>query len=85
MTGPDMGLLEVVQNAETTGAINREAGGARQVLKESTLYDWLRKECNNDEKVLKAAQRKFAMSCAGYCGAPLSETPPLALTYFVCF
>lgn len=32
VTGPDMGVLEVVQNAETTGAINREAGGARQVL-----------------------------------------------------
>ena len=67
VTGPDMGILEVVQDAETTGAINREAGGARQVLRDSTLADWLRKQCDDDDAKFRSAQHRFAMSAAGYC------------------
>jgi hypothetical protein len=69
VTGPDQGLLEVVQDAETIGAINREAGGASQVLKTNTLYDWLRRQCDDNDEKLAVAQNRFAMSAAAYCGA----------------
>ena len=70
VTGPEQGLLEVVQDAETIGAINREAGGASQVFKNSTLFDWLKRQCGDDDDAkLAAAQQRFAHSAAAYCAA----------------
>ena len=66
VTGPDQGMLEAVQNSETIGSINRAAGGARQVLKESVLADWLKAECGGDARKFAEAQNRFALSCAAY-------------------
>jgi hypothetical protein len=67
-TGDEVGMLEVVLNAETTAAINKDAGGARQVLKENSLSDWL-KQFNAEPVAWKKATENFCLSCAGYCVA----------------
>lgn len=68
VTGDQLGMLEVVLNAETTAGINREEGGAVSVLSKDVLTKWL-KEQNPGEEAFQAAQNRFALSTAGYCVA----------------
>ena len=67
-TGDEIGMIEVVKNAETTANINKLAGGTKAVLKEDTLTKWL-KQNNKSAEDFKKAQDTFVLSCAGYCVA----------------
>ena len=51
-TGNEIGMIEVVLNADTTANINKAAGGTKAVLKEDTLTKWL-KQHNPPEKMKK--------------------------------
>ena len=64
----EVGMIEVVLNAETIATINKEAGGALSVLQKDTLLNWL-KEQNPSERELKQAVDTFVLSTAGYCVA----------------
>lgn len=66
-TGKELGMIEVVKNAETTAGIQREAGGAKSVLQEDVLTKWLLH--HNPGTQFNIAQANFARSCAGYCVA----------------
>lgn len=66
-TGDEIGMIEVVMNADTTANINKAAGGTKAVLKVDTLTKWL-KQYNQKEQFRKA-QETFAKSSAGYCVA----------------
>ena len=67
-TGDEVGLVEVVTNAETIGEINRLRGGSMSVLKDDTITRWL-KEQNPDDRDLRQAITHFTLSAAGYCVA----------------
>jgi len=66
-TGNEIGMIEVVLNADTTANINKAAGGTKAVLKQDTLRKWL--EMNNPDKEFEKARKTFIFSCAGYCVA----------------
>ena len=66
-TGNDLGVLEIVKNAETTAGIQREAGGAKSVLREDVITQWLM--THNPGTQFNIAQKNFVKSCAGYCVA----------------
>jgi len=66
-TGNELGVLEIVKNAETTAGIQRDAGGAKSVLREDVLTNWLK--IHNPGTQFQQAQMNFARSCAGYCVA----------------
>jgi len=63
-----VGMIEVVLNAETTSKIHKTFGGNFGALKESTIKDYLKKH-NPDEKSENNAVENFIRSCAGYCVA----------------
>ena len=67
-TGDEIGMIEVVKNADTTANINKAAGGTKAVLKEDTITKWL-KQHNPTPDQFKKAQETFVLSCAGYCVA----------------
>jgi len=67
-TGDEIGMIEVVKNADTTANINKAAGGTAAVLRVDTITKWLKK-CNNTPEQWARAQEVFALSCAGYCVA----------------
>ena len=67
-TGDENGMIEIVKNAATTAAINKEAGGAKKVLSENTLKKWLAKH-NESEAAWEKARDNFIRSCAAYCVA----------------
>jgi phosphatidylinositol-4,5-bisphosphate 3-kinase len=67
-TGDEIGMIEVVQNADTTANINKAAGGTKAVLKEDTLTKWI-KQNNPTEEQFRKARETFVKSCAGYCVA----------------
>merc|ERR1712137_113630 len=67
-TGDEIGMIEVVKNADTTANINKGRGGTKAVLKEDTLTKWL-KEHNPTKEEFAKAQETFVLSCAGYCVA----------------
>ena len=66
-TGNELGMIEVVKNAVTTAEIQREAGGAKGVLRDDVFTQWLM--AHNPGKLFDQAQLNFAHSCAGYCVA----------------
>ncbi|KAL4497869.1 hypothetical protein ABPG72_000624 [Tetrahymena utriculariae] len=67
-TGDQVGMIEVVVNAETTARIHKQYGGGLGALKEDTLKRYLQ-ENNQGKENLKSAQENFIRSCAGYCVA----------------
>eukprot|EP00163_Fabomonas_tropica_P026300 TRINITY_DN477_c0_g1_i2.p1 TRINITY_DN477_c0_g1~~TRINITY_DN477_c0_g1_i2.p1 ORF type:complete len:1361 (-),score=382.34 TRINITY_DN477_c0_g1_i2:229-4311(-) len=67
-TGDELGMLEVVLNAETTAAITRAAGGAAAAFTQTPLAKWLRVHNPSEEEWAKAVDT-FVLSCAGYCVA----------------
>ncbi|XP_065186967.1 phosphatidylinositol 4,5-bisphosphate 3-kinase catalytic subunit beta isoform-like [Sycon ciliatum] len=68
-TGNQVGLIEVVLQANTVAKIQKEmGGGSRGAFDKSTLYRWLA-EKNKDKQALERALEAFTYSCAGYCVA----------------
>ena len=69
--GQNLGMIEIVQNAETIMNIQKKGGvvGSLQ-LRNSTLHQWL-KDSNPGEKQYQKAITNFTKSCAGYCVATL--------------
>ncbi|KAL5517410.1 hypothetical protein EMCRGX_G002951 [Ephydatia muelleri] len=67
-TGNNMGIIEVVQEAETVAKIQKDHGGTFSVLKDDPLYKWLEKK-NPTSSKMELAVQKFTLSCAGYCVA----------------
>ena len=63
-----VGMIEVVLNAETTSKIHKTYGGNFGALKESTINDYL-KANNKIDKDMEKAIDNFIRSCAGYCVA----------------
>merc|ERR1719461_1780920 len=61
-TGPEVGMLEIVQRSVTVNTINMEYGGA---FNETTIDKFLR-QCNQYDQALKKARATFARSCSGY-------------------
>ena len=51
-TGPMLGLIEVVPNAETLGRIHHQRGGVFGVFKEDGLYRWLNEYSNSERYIL---------------------------------
>lgn len=66
-TGDEIGMIEVVKNADTTANINKAAGGAKAVLRQDTLTKWLKS--NHPKEKWPQVQETFLLSCAGYCVA----------------
>ena len=67
-TGDEIGMLEVVMNAETTSSIQKAAGGAKAAFAEDPIANWLREQ-NPTDKGYEKAVENFTYSCAGYCVA----------------
>lgn len=67
-TGPSMGMIEVVPEAETTARIQKEAGGIMGAFKQTPLSNWL-KSYNSEAAMLDDAIENFTRSCAAYCVA----------------
>jgi hypothetical protein len=69
-TGDEVGMIEVVLNAETTANITKKSGGATAAFKSDPLANWLKKE---NERATPAEYDvfvdNFVRSCAGYCVA----------------
>eukprot|EP01103_Thecamoeba_quadrilineata_P013540 TRINITY_DN3788_c0_g1_i1.p1 TRINITY_DN3788_c0_g1~~TRINITY_DN3788_c0_g1_i1.p1 ORF type:complete len:1188 (-),score=230.45 TRINITY_DN3788_c0_g1_i1:129-3692(-) len=67
-TGNEVGMIEVVLNADTTANINKQYGGPKAVLYKDTLSRWLHKY-NPSTAEFDKARENFYYSCAGYCVA----------------
>jgi phosphatidylinositol-4,5-bisphosphate 3-kinase len=66
-TGDEVGMIEVVLNADTTASISKRAGGATAAFYVDPLAKWLQK--HNPESQYEKAVEVFIKSCAGYCVA----------------
>ncbi len=68
VTGPLMGMIEVVENSETIANIQKAEGGISGAFKEKPLANWLR-SVNKTEEDYQRAVQNFVLSVAGYCVA----------------
>lgn len=66
--GDEVGMIEIVLNADTIGNITAERGGAKAALKSDPLEVWLKKNNPTPEEYAKCVDN-FMYSCAGYCCA----------------
>ncbi|KCV71632.1 hypothetical protein H696_01050 [Fonticula alba] len=66
--GDQVGMIEVVLNAETVSDIQFMYGGSTAAFRETPIADWLRGLHKNEEDYMKAVDN-FTLSCAGYCVA----------------
>jgi len=67
-TGENLGMIQVVPDAQTTADIQKKAGGAAAALTKTPLTNWL-KDSNRDESSYNRAVENFIHSLAGYCVA----------------
>ncbi|KAL7864769.1 hypothetical protein AOLI_G00161890 [Acnodon oligacanthus] len=67
-TGYNIGMIEIVRDAVTIAAIQRNQGGTTGAFRNNALYEWLKEKCPLQEKQYQAME-KFVNSCAGYCVA----------------
>lgn len=67
-TGDEVGMIEVVLDADTTASISKRAGGATAAFYVDPLKNWLQKH-NPTESQYEKAVESFIKSCAGYCVA----------------
>jgi len=67
-TGNDIGMIEIVINADTTAHISKMAGGATAAFRVDPLANWLQAHNPTQEQYNKAVDT-FILSCAGYCVA----------------
>mmetsp|Transcript_13700 Transcript_13700/g.16992 ORF Transcript_13700/g.16992 Transcript_13700/m.16992 type:complete len:249 (+) Transcript_13700:2-748(+) len=67
-SGEQVGMLELVTNADTTANIQKQHGGKLGALNKNSLKQWL-DENNPDVFKNAKAVETFVHSCAGYCVA----------------
>lgn len=67
-TGNEIGMIEVVLNAETVSNIQQAYGGSTAAFRDTPLQEWIRAQHKDDEDYEKAVET-FTLSCAGYCVA----------------
>jgi phosphatidylinositol-4,5-bisphosphate 3-kinase len=67
-TGKQVGLIEVVRDAKTVYAIQRQSKLAAIQVDSTKLHKWI-KEKNRDPDHYEKAVEVFTHSCAGYCVA----------------
>uniref|UniRef100_A0A3Q1H2J1 phosphatidylinositol 3-kinase n=1 Tax=Anabas testudineus TaxID=64144 RepID=A0A3Q1H2J1_ANATE len=67
-TGYNIGMIEIVRNALTIAAVQRNHGGTTGAFRNDALYEWLKSKCPLQEIHYKTMER-FVKSCAGYCVA----------------
>ena len=62
-----VGMIEFVQNSETTESIHTRYGGKLGALKKETIFEFIL--ANNKPENVEIAKENFLRSCAGYCVA----------------
>lgn len=67
-TGNETGMIEIVQNAETTSSIQSRAGVLLGAWAKRPIVQYL-EENNAAEQLYRTAVSNFVRSCAGYCVA----------------
>ncbi|KAM4609720.1 phosphatidylinositol 4,5-bisphosphate 3-kinase catalytic subunit gamma isoform [Polymixia lowei] len=67
-TGHNIGMIEIVRDAVTIAAVQRNHGGTTGAFRNDALFDWLKAKCPLQEIHYQAVER-FVNSCAGYCVA----------------
>uniref|UniRef100_A0A3Q3SIS6 phosphatidylinositol 3-kinase n=1 Tax=Mastacembelus armatus TaxID=205130 RepID=A0A3Q3SIS6_9TELE len=67
-TGHNIGMIEIVRNAATIAAVQRNHGGTSGAFRNDALFEWLKSKCPLQEIHYKTVER-FVRSCAGYCVA----------------
>ncbi|KAM6924701.1 phosphatidylinositol 4,5-bisphosphate 3-kinase catalytic subunit gamma isoform [Xenentodon cancila] len=67
-TGHNIGMIEIVRNAATIAAVQRNHGGTTGAFRNDALFEWLKSKCPLQEIHYKTVE-KFVKSCAGYCVA----------------
>jgi phosphatidylinositol-4,5-bisphosphate 3-kinase len=67
--GDNMGMIEVVLNADTIANITSSRGGASAAFSADPLTVWLKKYNNENPKKWETCVNNFVYSCAGYCTA----------------
>ncbi|XP_049437828.1 phosphatidylinositol 4,5-bisphosphate 3-kinase catalytic subunit gamma isoform [Epinephelus fuscoguttatus] len=67
-TGHNIGMIEIVRDAATIAAVQRNHGGTNGAFRNDALFEWLKSKCPLQEIHYKTVER-FVKSCAGYCVA----------------
>ncbi|XP_040009152.1 phosphatidylinositol 4,5-bisphosphate 3-kinase catalytic subunit gamma isoform [Xiphias gladius] len=67
-TGHNIGMIEIVRNAATIAAVQRNHRGTTAAFRNDALFEWLKSKCPLQEIHYKNVER-FVKSCAGYCVA----------------
>ncbi|KAM8829410.1 phosphatidylinositol 4,5-bisphosphate 3-kinase catalytic subunit gamma isoform [Synchiropus picturatus] len=67
-TGYNIGMIEIVRDAVTIAAIQRNRGGTSGAFQTEALFEWLKSKCPLQEIHFQTVER-FVKSCAGYCVA----------------
>uniref|UniRef100_A0A672J0H7 phosphatidylinositol 3-kinase n=1 Tax=Salarias fasciatus TaxID=181472 RepID=A0A672J0H7_SALFA len=67
-TGHNIGMIEIVRDAVTIAAVQRNHGGTIGAFRNDALFEWLKSKCPLQEIHFKTMER-FMKSCAGYCVA----------------
>ncbi|KAM9350290.1 phosphatidylinositol 4,5-bisphosphate 3-kinase catalytic subunit gamma isoform [Symphorus nematophorus] len=67
-TGHNIGMIEIVRNAATIAAVQRNHGGTTGAFRNDALFEWLKSKCPLQEIHYRTVE-SFVKSCAGYCVA----------------
>jgi hypothetical protein len=67
--GDNIGMIEVVLNADTIANITASRGGASAAFSLDPLTVWLKKYNGESDKKWEVCVNNFVYSCAGYCTA----------------
>lgn len=67
-TGHNIGMIEIVRNAATIAAVQKNHGGTTAAFRNDALFEWLRSKGPLQE-IHYQTVGKFVKSCAGYCVA----------------
>ncbi|XP_023271354.1 phosphatidylinositol 4,5-bisphosphate 3-kinase catalytic subunit gamma isoform-like [Seriola lalandi dorsalis] len=67
-TGHNIGMIEIVRNAATIAAVQKNHRGTAGSFRNDALFEWLKSKCPLQEIHYNTVER-FVKSCAGYCVA----------------
>ncbi|XP_029206897.2 phosphatidylinositol 4,5-bisphosphate 3-kinase catalytic subunit beta isoform-like [Acropora millepora] len=67
-TGSNVGMIEVVYQAETLAKLQRRRGGVTAAFSRDSIWVWLQEYHATEESLTDAVER-FTLSCVGYCVA----------------